>query len=297
VANSDVQFSPMLAFQKYPDINKLKYPLLASPKLDGVRAIVRGGQLVSRTLKPIPNRYAQKLFSGLPEGTDGELIVGAANDEPFRRTDSAMMREDGEPDVFYYVFDNYMAQGGFLKRYSVVQKLDGRERVVIVLHVGINTPQELSNFELKALDMGFEGGIIRSLDGPYKFGRSTLNEGYLLKLKRYEDSDAVILGSYERMHNGNEATTNALGRTERSSHKANKSGQDTLGGFFVRDVHTGAEFKCPSSAMKEKERQKIWNNRDSYIGKFIKYKFFPTGAKDKPRHPVFLAFRSKDDIS
>jgi DNA ligase-1 len=290
-------FAPMLAYQKYPDLAALHYPLMGSPKLDGLRAMVRGGQLVSRTLKLIPNRYAQKLFSGLPEGTDGELIVGDPTDDPFRRTDSAMTREEGEPDVRYFVFDNFAAKGGYQQRYEVVKKLEGRERVVVVLHVVINTPQELADFEVKCLDMGFEGGMINSIDGPYKYGRSTLNEGYLLKLKRYEDSDAEVLGTYERMHNGNEATTDNLGRTARSSHKANKSGQDTLGGFFVRDVHTGVEFKVPSSAIKEKERKKLWLIRDSLVGKFLKYKFFPTGMKDRPRHPVFLAWRSKFDIS
>lgn len=291
------QFSPMLAYQKYPDITKLRYPLMASPKLDGLRALVKDGQLVSRTLKPIPNRYAQKLFSGLPEGTDGELIVGDPTDEPFRRTDSAMMSEDGEPDVTYFVFDNFAVPGGFRTRFAEVEKLKGRAHVSVVLHVGIKTPEELSAFELKVLDMGFEGGCLRSLDGPYKYGRSTLNEGWLLKLKRYEDSDAEVLGTYERMHNGNEATTDNLGRTARSSHKANKTGQDTLGGFFVRDVHTGVEFKVPSSAIKEKERKKLWKVRDSLVGKFLKYKFFPTGMKDRPRHPVFLNWRSKEDIS
>lgn len=297
MANADIRIAPMLAYQKYPDITKLKYPLLGSTKLDGLRALVKGGQLVSRTLKPIPNRYAQKLFAGLPEGTDGELIVGDPTDDPFRRTDSAMMREDGEPDVRYYVFDNFMAPGAFVSRFAVVGELWNRTRVKIIEQQIIENPERLKAFELECLDAGYEGGILRSFEGPYKYGRSTLNEGYLLKLKRYEDSDAEVLGTYERLHNGNEATTDNLGHTARSSHKANKTGQGTLGGFFVRDVHSGVEFKVPSSAIKEGERKKLWKVRDSLVGKFLKYKFFPTGMKDRPRHPVFLAWRSKEDIS
>src|SRR5690606_41939772 len=60
------------------DVAKLKFPVWASPKLDGIRAIVKDGRLLSRSLKLIPNEATQSLF-GRPshEGLDGELIVGS----------------------------------------------------------------------------------------------------------------------------------------------------------------------------------------------------------------------------
>src|ERR1035437_7532707 len=112
------KFVPMLA-STASDLTKLKFPLMVSPKLDGVRAIVIDGVLMSRSLKPIPNAYAQNLFSGLPNGTDGELIVGAADDDPYRKTVSAVMSEDGEVEgLRYHVFDNYLVDGGFQKRHN-----------------------------------------------------------------------------------------------------------------------------------------------------------------------------------
>src|SRR5712691_7907552 len=87
-------FKPMLALSKLPDFRMLKFPLLVSPKLDGIRASVQGGQLVSRSLKPIPNKNVQDLFRNLPEGIDGELIEGNPSDEPFRRTTSIVMSDD-----------------------------------------------------------------------------------------------------------------------------------------------------------------------------------------------------------
>jgi DNA ligase-1 len=285
---------PMLA-ALCEDITKLRYPVIASPKLDGIRALVLSGQLVSRTLKPIPNKHVQKLFAGLPEGTDGELIMGAANDDPYRRTVSAVMSEDGEPDVTYFVFDNFLVKGGFVDRFRKVQFLDEQKNVEVVLHQPVDNVDELSDFESKCIEMGFEGAMIRDPNGPYKFGRSTAKEGYLLKLKRYRDSDAKIIGTYELMHNGNEATTNALGRTERSSHQENKTGLNALGGFELRDIHTGVEFRC-GTGLTQNDRETLWDTREELIGKIIKYKFFPTGSKDKPRHPVFLGFRSKLDI-
>ena len=288
------KFKPMLA-ALCEDITKLRYPVIASPKLDGIRALVIDHQLVSRTLKPIPNRHVQKLFSGLPEGTDGELIFGAANDDPYRRTVSAVMSEDGEPDVHYFVFDNFLAKGDFVSRFHKVRSLVVCKNVDVVLHEEIRDTEHLAEFESEAIEQGFEGAMIRSVDGPYKFGRSTVKEGYLLKLKRYRDSDAEIIGTYELMHNGNEATTNALGRTERSSHQANKTGLDSLGGFELRDVHSGVEFRC-GTGLTAADREQMWGMRNDLVGQIIKYKFFPVGGKDKPRHPVFLGFRSKLDL-
>lgn len=285
---------PMLA-ALCEDVTKLRYPVIASPKLDGIRALVLNGQLVSRTLKPIPNQYVQKLFSGLPEGTDGELICGAANQDPYRRTVSAVMSEEGEPDVHYFVFDNFLSKGGFKDRFDTIVKLKSWDSVEIVLHEKIHNVESLEDFESKCVDMGFEGAMIRSVDGPYKFGRSTVKEGYLLKLKRYRDSDAEIIGTYELMHNGNEAVTNALGRTERSSHQANKTGLDSLGGFELRDVHSGVEFRC-GTGLTAADREQMWGMRDDLIGQIIKYKYFPVGSKEKPRHPVFLGMRSRLDV-
>ncbi len=72
---SDI-FKPMLACEV--DLDKLRFPLLASAKLDGVRAIVRDGVVYSRSNKPIPNKFVQQQFKHL-EHFDGELIVGFAN--------------------------------------------------------------------------------------------------------------------------------------------------------------------------------------------------------------------------
>lgn len=47
---------PMLA-GKCEGLESLKYPVLVSVKLDGVRALVIGGKVMSRSLKPIPNAW------------------------------------------------------------------------------------------------------------------------------------------------------------------------------------------------------------------------------------------------
>lgn len=87
--------------------------------------------------------------------------------------------------------------------------------------------------------------------------------------------------------------TNALGRTERSSVKANKTGKGTLGGFHVYDVVTGIEFRVGSGFTAE-QREEFWIHQADIIGCTIKYKSFSIGVKEKPRHPVFLGFRNME---
>ena len=48
------------------ELPRLRYPLYGSYKLDGIRASVQDGVLLSSTLKPIPNRELQTLW-GRPE--------------------------------------------------------------------------------------------------------------------------------------------------------------------------------------------------------------------------------------
>lgn len=286
-------FKPMLASPA--DLNNLKFPLYASPKLDGIRAVVRDGVVLSRTLKPIPNKHVQRLFSVL-EHHDGELIVGLPTaDDCFRQTTSGVMSVDGEPDVTFYVFDHVQDMSApYSARAKLIKKpMNSLLSVVVVEQRLINNLEELLAFEAECLAMGYEGLILRSIDGHYKCGRSTTREGILLKLKRFEDSEALIVSLVEQQHNGNEATKDNLGRTKRSSHKENKTGKGMLGAFTV--AWQGLEFEI-GTGMDAALRAQIWANPDAYIGKIVKFKYFPVGVKEKPRHPVFLGFRDVRDM-
>ena len=292
---------PMLA-ATLENVKDVKFPVLGSPKLDGIRALVIDGVLYSRNLKPIPNRYVQK---SLPlkhmDGWDGELIVGSATaDDCFRKTSSGVMSADGEPDFIFFVFD-FIPKGDikFADRYTGLKKNIrdlNHPRIKVVPHEKLTDAFNMSDYEEKMLAKGFEGVMLRSFDGAYKFGRATVREGSLMKVKQFSDSEAVILGFDEQMENTNEQTKDELGRSKRSSHKRGKVGKATLGSLSVRDIHTGVEFDV-GTGFDDNLRNTIWNNRAHYKGKFIKYKFFPTGSKDKPRFPVFIGFRDKNDIS
>ena len=121
----------------------------------------------------------------------------------------------------------------------------------------------------------------------------------MLKVKRFTDSEAEIVGAYELLHNNNEATIDARGFTKRSTHAANKEASGVLGGFNVRDIYSGVEFDLGTGFTLE-QRKNLWqawsNNHNYLIGKLCKYKHFPIGVVDKPRHPIFLGFRDRRDV-
>lgn len=281
--------NPMLACEA--DLSKLKFPVLASPKLDGVRAIIRDGVVLSRSLKPIPNRHVQTML-GRPEleGLDGELILGdPTHPEAYRRTVSAVMSIEGEPDVDFHVFDRWD------RDYPYNEVALSYGLTIPVCSTLIRTMEELEEYEVALLDKGYEGVMLRDPQSPYKFGRSTAKEGYLLKLKRFADSEAEIIAFEELMHNQNEATINETGHTERSTKQDGLLPAGTLGALVVLDIQSGVEFKI-GTGFTAAERQKFWNLRASLRGALVKYQYFPTGSKEKPRFPSFQGFRHRIDL-
>lgn len=295
------KFKPMLA--EHAEMELIKFPKLASTKLDGIRAVVLNGQLLSRKLKLIPNKYTRSLFEHPEyEGLDGELIVGSPTDPKcFNKTTSGVMSEGGEPEVYFYVFDQIPEFCGmsettpFHKRYGDLKDTMPLKRVVLVNQQVVNNYGELLDFEERCLEEGYEGVIIKDLESPYKYGRSTVREGYMLKIKRYKDSEAKVIGFEELMSNTNQAVVNKLGKTERSNHKEGLVPQDTLGALVVEDLRTRVQFHI-GTGFDQELRDHLWENKDSLIGKIVKYKYFGYGQVDKPRHPVFLGFRDERDM-
>ena len=288
-------FRPMLATDA--DLGKLRFPLLASAKLDGVRAVVRDGVVYSRSNKPIPNAYVQQKFSRF-EHFDGELIVGDPTSKTcYRDTISGVMSFEGKPEVRFFVFDHIGNTSAPYRHRAEHINTAGRGKpsgALTHFQKEVVDLDELLEYENDCLEAGYEGLILRDPNAPYKQGRSTVKEGYLLKLKRFVDDEAVIVNCFEREHNGNEARTDELGRTKRSSHKAGKIGRGDLGGFVLRSS-SGVEFSC-GTGFSDAERAAYWAGKDRLIGKIAKFKYFPVGVKEAPRHPVWLGFRDPIDM-
>lgn len=293
---------PMLA-ATVKDLNQLRYPLLVSPKLDGIRALIVNGKVLSRTLKPIPNKCIQAALGvEYLNGFDGELILGDPTAKDcYRKTNSAVMSVEGQPEITYYAFDFVDTSANYSGRFyhHVLGQMIPFPSTKF--NIGLKyvrsklakTAGAVEKIEREFLELGYEGVMLRDPNGVYKFGRSTLHEQYLMKLKRFDDSEAEVLYCVPLKKNNNPKTTDKLGLSVRSSHKANKVNQEKLGAFMVQDIHTGQKFEIGTGFT---DAQRIEFFTDSSIGKIVKYKFFNVGIKTAPRHPVFLGWRDKIDL-
>lgn len=287
-------FKPMLSGKA--DLAALQFPLLASRKLDGIRAVVRDGRVLSRTLKEIPNQFVQAMLGHERfEGHDGELLVGPMNaPDVYLKTNSAVMSVSGEPDFTFASFDSILhPERPFRERLPLQEFITDRYQVVPLQHTQIHSLEDLLAYQEQVLAEGYEGVMLRDADAPYKCGRSTTREGYLLKLKNYETDEAVVIGVVEALRNDNPATLDALGHTVRSSHAENKVGKNTLGALVVKCIHTGVEFQV-GSGFDDELRQTLWDNPP--VGRIISYNHFPHGRKTAPRHPTWKGFRDEIDM-
>ena len=272
---------PMLA-GTLENVGDIQFPVAISEKIDGIRALVVEGKLLSRTLKYIPNEFIRDtLESYLPTGADGEIIVG----NTFQESTSAVMtiKTKAIPFKFFwfdYVKDShtkpYLERMEDLKNWfeknPIPESLKEFMTIIPLYPIVISDEDTFNKFEKDILSKGGEGVMVRSLNGPYKFGRSTLREGFLVKWKRFKDAEATIIGFEQLIQEG--VPVNALGS------------------FLVKDK---VEFSIGTGFTME-QRKDLWKARESLVGKLLKYKFFEVGVKNAPRFPVFIGFRSEIDI-
>lgn len=278
---------------------KAKFPYIATPKIDGIRFLMVDGVAVSRTFKPIRNVHIQNMLQKyLPNGIDGELTSG----DTFQSSTSAVMTIEGEPKfkvwIFDYVNPDRETIDPFESRMSGIPDINVPEdcfELSILKGIRIHTQEELDDYERVCLETGYEGVMLRDPQGTYKFGRSTVNENILLKVKRFLDDEAELIDVLEKMSNQNPEDYDAFGHIKRSASLDGMVPMGTAGTLMVRNKD-GLEFGI-GSGLDDKMRDEIWNNKEKYIGKqLVKYKYFPQGIKELPRHPVFLGFRDPDDI-
>lgn len=283
----------MLATSEIPDIYAdVQYPCLIQPKLDGIRCVAINGVAYSRKMKPIPNKFIQKWYADNHlHGIDGELMVRG----DFNKVQSAVMSEDGAPDFYLVAYDYWDSDEPYTERANELQaNIDAVEvypnRITMIETIVVDIPEEVE----KCLDLfvseGYEGAMLRKSDGKYKQGRSTFKEGYLLKLKRFLDDEAVIIGFEEKMTNTNTKEVDERGYTKRSSKKEGLVPANTLGSLQVD--WNGVIFNI-GSGYNDEQRKEIWENKDKYLGKLVTFKYQELTSYGVPRFPVFKWVREE----
>lgn len=290
------QFRPMLAVEA--DLDKVIFPMLASYKLDGIRAVITPDGPRTRSLKPIPNRHVMRLMSELPSGLDGELVIlDDLGNVDFRATTSGIMSQDGEPNFKYLVFDDFSEphKAFFERHVPLTIKTMGSlpHWVECVRHYEVYNANDVNVMFEKALADGYEGLILRLATAPYKFNRSTLKEQGMLKVKPWADDECEIYDWVRKTRNDNVATKNELGRTERSSKKDGLVELDEVGVLIGRNA-TWDRIEI-GTGMTLAERQAWFANPP--LGKTVRFRYIKVGGYDKPRHASFAGFRHPDDMS
>ena len=294
---------PQLA-SNYEEGN-IQLPTFAQPKIDGVRGLNLDGNLVGRSLKAFKNRALTAKFSKAKyQGLDGELAFG-------NETSSSLCRDTtgitgtiaGPADGFvWHVFDLVTEETiklPYYERYSLlvkkVEELD-EDCIKLVPYFNLQSSAEVEEYDEENLTEGYEGTILRNPYSLYKEGRPSKKEQQLMRIKRFSDSEALVLAVVEGRTNLNEAVINELGRSERSSHAENQVPNGMVGSLTCKDLESGMTITVSPGEMDHIERKFYFGNPQEIVGKTITYKSFKKGVKTLPRFPTFKNIRSAEDM-
>lgn len=296
-------FKPILAKNAEP--KQIKFPCIVSPKIDGVRSLCYNGKLVGRSLKPHANKYITRLYSEqIYNGLDGEMIVGSNPVSPSlcRDTTSALNTIEFEPLITWCIFDCFISPHLEYKNRlgqlcDIVQRLQ-HPNIQILMPEFCENAEQFNTIHNRYLSEGYEGIIVRNPDSMYKFGRSTLKEQSLLKIKKFADDEGTVVDFIREYTNTNEAQVNELGLQFRSSHKENKIPCDKIGSLLVQPLKGGPVMKIGPGCLTHAEREFYYHNFDTHMkGKIVTYRHLDYGVKDKVRQGTFKCFRSPNDMS
>jgi DNA ligase-1 len=275
---------PMLAHKFSKHGHKIKYPALVQPKLDGIRciAILKNGKcaLWSRTRKPITSvpHIVKELESGGHQDMilDGELYNHDYRDN-FEHIVHLVTQEipiAGHEAVQYHVYDvisvgdnNTLADEN--RQDWLKQGFNSGELDLPLVHVETvkaDSIVQVNNLCDHYLELGYEGCMVRNMDGKYVNKRSY----DLLKVKKFDDAEFQIIGIEE-------------GRGKLTGHV----------GAFICETSDGVCFKAKMSGdtgmlKKYFQNASLWKDRELVV----QYQGM-TGKNGVPRFPVGLRIKEK----
>jgi DNA ligase-1 len=281
-----------------------------SEKMDGIRALIFPDMkgIYSRTGRVLPNPELAQMFGELQFVADRYNVVLDGElwrpDSTYSAIQSCIMSKKGSPaalGVQFHAFDCIPIRAWhgnaesveYRYRYRDLDSLFRRSQpanACVVETLLLTYDDGLTYFE-KVIQRGGEGLIGRAQHSPYKHGRSTASEGYMFKLKEFNDAEATVIGFIAKTEIDKTAkrSIDPLGRPAPVYKSGERVAVDELGSLQVR-TDSGLVF-CIGSGFTHAQRVQFWEDRALLIGKRVTYKSMKHGAKVAPRHPVFLYFR------
>jgi DNA ligase-1 len=275
-----VELAPMLAHSYDDHKNKVKFPLLIQPKLDGIRCLsfMRNGEVVllSRQRKEFKhlNHIRQALlpiFKKSPDLVlDGELYRHGME---FQSIISAVKRDEASAltsEIEYHIYDNCNTEYGCYTRQFYLDSLWILKPLRRVVTVEVKSFAEIDKMHEHYTSRGYEGIMLRNTHGMYVPDKRSHD---LLKYKKFKDEEFLIVGAEEN-----------VGKCK---------GQCSL----ICVTKDGTQFKVKPEGS-DSERRRYW---DDYLdgklkGKYITVRFFSwtDSTPAVPRFPVGVAIRDYD---
>lgn len=284
-------FKCMLADnKKLVNFEDFVYPCIAQYKLDGFRAIyIPGKGFIGRSGKPISNVNLEDhinipdiAIGDKPQVFDGELY---SHDIHFNEI-SSILRSDKEiPDSLKYVIYSMISREDWdkrksntpyhaqLKRIGIGIKIYGNNNIQGINSFIINNPYELEELYNKALNLGYEGLMVKDPNASYQFKRVTLKSKIMAKIKPEDFADGKIINWFKG---------------------ADGSKLENKFGGFIIELENGKEVRV-GGGFDDKEREKYGVKTDGYIGSWIRISYLEKTPAGSLRGPVFQGIRDCKD--
>jgi DNA ligase-1 len=257
--------------------HKIKFPVFAQPKLDGIRCVITKDGMFSRNGKvinscPHVREELQYVFDQVPHIVlDGELYCDKLNND-FNKICSLVKKtkptkedlEEAATTIQYWVYDIVDTELLFENRIQLIEKLIDTSVTIQKVPTGcFHNMEDIDTHYGYCIDHGFEGQMIR-LNGKYENKRSKS----LLKRKEFQDREYTILDVIEG--------------------EGNRSG---LAGAMLFENELGIKFnsniKGDRAYLKE-----LLVNKAQYIGREATVKYFNlTPSNNLPRFPYVIKIR------
>lgn len=277
---------------------KMRYPAIAQPKLNGVRAVLRWEREASSDgmFIPVKNRAVIRSKSGLkyhlPHITDnldykffvddatglnvaydGELYL---HGYPLNVINSACplvypngkIAKSENADITnkleFVIFDTAVEDLLQITRIETINKLKHFSNTMPIISKIINNDDELIEFGLECIENGYEGAVVRDIEAEYAFGSRPKT---IMKFKKLQDSEFEIIDIIPKP----------------------KEVETAL--FILRNDVNNETFECnPMGDFITRKR--YLDNKESYIGKYATVKFYErSGIKDVPFHANVVTIR------
>lgn len=270
---------PMLASDFTKVGKSIKFPCFVSPKLDGVRCIARVGDKYQVTLTsrggkeyPVPPHIRMVLVN-LKKATgisvfDGELYIHGLS---LQNIVSAVKKpNENTADLQFWIFD-IPTEEEFSVRNDKLEYLqnlfrnagDAFRRILkIVLNEVAENQQHAREFMNQWLEEGFEGMMLRNVDGMYEWNHRSRD---LQKWKDFKDAEFKVF-AYE---------------------------EDNLGeAVFHMEIYENQSFKAKPRGTHE---YRSVENVHTFLGKWVTVRYQQLTDDGIPQFPVIISVRDCDE--